>query len=195
MRSLAPHDVFSKQFIKLSFLCDNLTSTSLQPRDWKLESCKNATSNARGLLEFTTNSQKKITVSSVIFAKQKNPQNLMKSPRLGLAGSAGRRGQGTTSAFPWRFSYMRYQSTTELAAFVATLWQWQQSEPGKSWEWMTKETTNVMALNIPHQKGGAEPLCLNKHEYKTLWKHRKQQDPKHMHKGQKAFLILSLKSY
>lgn len=51
VRSLAPHDVFSNQFMKLSFLCDNLTSW-LQPGDWKLESCKNATSNARCLLKY-----------------------------------------------------------------------------------------------------------------------------------------------
>ena len=70
VRSLAPHDVFSNQFMKLSFLCDNLTSW-LQPGDWKLESCKNATSNARVSPEISEIHRS----SEIFFRKPKNTQN------------------------------------------------------------------------------------------------------------------------
>lgn len=104
VRSLAPHEIFSKQFMKLSFLCDNLTSW-LQPGDWKLESCKNATSNARCLLKYL----KFTDLRRFFFRKpNKNTQNC-RSPGLGLADSAGRRGQGTTSVKIFRFSNSKHQ--------------------------------------------------------------------------------------
>ena len=128
VRSLAPHDVFSKQFMKLSFLCDNLTSW-LQPGDWKLESCKNATSNARCLLKFTD-------LPRFFFEAKKIRKIVVSRTWLSWLRRPARTRHNLCENFQLRFSN-RYQSdinqNTELAAFVATLWQWQQSERTHLW--------------------------------------------------------------